>query len=275
MCSPTLARPEPKTVLTASAGAIVGVAVLFLPPVYKAAGPEVVNWVFNIAEVIAAMALMVLIVRVWWAAEPGETLKTISGFMAAGLVLWALGQAVYGYYQVQLGPDFTGATLADGLWLVGYVPVITALILRLHTFGLRLTALRWSAVLGANLLLDAVVIAFVVRPIIEHPNPSQPLMTIINLLYIVGDLVVVLAASLIVQSFSSGAMSMPWSVVASGCLMFCCSDLLFAYGTWNGSFAGPGSTLTPVMLGYNLLFFSAYVTGAAGTYWLGRMHRIL
>jgi len=250
-------------------------AALYLPPVYAWLGEETVTAVFNILQVVSALTLVALVIGVWWSAEPGEPLRAIAGSLALGLTLWAAGQAVYAFYQVELGPEFVGPTPADGLWLAGYVPMIIGLYLRLHTFSLSLTSLRRALVIGLNGLLAAGVILFVVVPILTHPDPLHPLMTAINLAYILGDLLVVLAASLIVQALARGSMSMPWALVAAGCLMFCSSDLLYAYGVWNGSFAAEQAGLSPILLAYNILFLAAYVTAAVGAYWLARLHGVI
>lgn len=261
--------------LLAGASVVTLGAALYLPPVYAALGEPTVTATFNLIQVVSALALVSLVISVWRSAEPGEPLRAIAGSLALGLTLWAAGQAVYAFYQVERGPDFVGPTPADALWLAGYVPLIIGLYLRLHTFSLSPTSARRAVVIGLNGVLAALAILFVVKPILQHPDPRQPLMTAINLVYILGDLLVVLAASLIMQALARGSMSMPWALVAAGCLMFCASDLLYAYGVWNGSLASAQGGPSPVLLAYNILFLSAYVTAAVGAYWLAALHGVI
>ena len=272
---PQLSRLDPRSALLAGASLIGLAAALYLPPVYALLGETAVTTIFNLIQVFSALTLVSLVIGVWWSSEPGETLRAIAGCLALGLTLWAAGQAVYAFFQVERGPDFVGPTPADALWLAGYVPMIAGLYLRLHTFSLNLTTARRVVVIALNGVLAGLAVWFVVRPILEHPDPAQPLSTAINLLYILGDLAVVLAASLIMQALARGSMSTPWALVAAGCLMFCGSDLLYAYGVWNGTLgAGPAGP-TPILLAYNILFLSAYVTGAVGAYWLARLHGVI
>lgn len=154
--------------------------------------------------------------------------------------------------------------------------MILGLYVRLHTFMINPRPARRLILLSVHAVLVVLALVLVVRPILEHVDPAHPLIAIINLLYVLGDLAMALLALLIVQALAQGAMFAPWVVVATGCLMAAVSDLVLAYGSWTGTYPQSSDAgATPVMILFNMTYLSSYVAAAIGAYWLARVHRII
>ncbi len=71
-------------------------------------------------------------------------------FFAAGLGAWAIGDAIFSYYELQLGREPPLPSVADVLYLAGYPLLATGLVLLLRRLG---------AIEGRIALLDAAIIS--------------------------------------------------------------------------------------------------------------------
>lgn len=252
------------------------IAALHLNPIYFAVGPITVLWIYDVTQIIVALTGAAIALLMWWAFERGEILKTIWGALGLGLLLWTFGEVLWSYYQLVLHEDLPSPSLADAFWLVGYVPVLVGLFLRWHTLRAAPRSAWRLAVLGIYLALVVLALVYVLKPILDNPDPEKPIVTVINALYPIGDLLVALGALLILLALVQGSMGGPWVIVVTGYLMVAASDLLFAYGTWSGSYPDdPATGVTVVMFVTNVLYFASYVAAAVGFYGLARQHRIL
>jgi hypothetical protein len=252
------------------------IAILYLDPVYQAVGSIAALWIYNTALLVFALTGVGLALRMWGWFERGEKLKAIWGNLGIGLLLWATGEAIWDTYQLVLHIDLSTPSIADLSWLIGYFPVIFGLVLCFATFRTLPRNLWQLIVLGSYLVLIGLVAAFILIPIALNPDPAQPLMTLINLLYPIGDLAVVGASLLIALLLMGGMLSVSWMYMFAGFMCFAVADLLYLGGTWNGVYLDdPASAITPLSYAYAILYFSSYVLLATGFFIQARLYRTL
>src|SRR5690242_7536564 len=86
--------------------------------------------VSDIAAVLCATTAAFLLVQAWRKMNDQEVSKKVWGLVALGIVLWALAEAMWAYYELVLRVEMPYPSIADLLWFAGYVPLYAALVLR-------------------------------------------------------------------------------------------------------------------------------------------------
>lgn len=230
-------------------------------------------WLYDLLVVLSASTCAALAALLWRSFEAGEVLKTIWGSLALGLVLWAVAEAIYAFYELILNQETPYPSLADGLWVPGYIPLFVALYLRFRS--LRITPSR-GQIAAAVIVFGALVgvsLWFVITPMIAEPDPNI-LLNILNILYPVGDLLVMLGVVLIVLVLSGGELSWPWILIAAGLFILAFGDSLFSYTTWNEVYRPDGqNTLLTALV--DIPYLSAYIIMGFGLFVQARIQRLV
>src|SRR5512142_2232787 len=76
---------------------------LYLPLIYQWVSADGVLWLNNLTNIAAALLSAWLGLRIWRSFQRGESLRTVWGSLAIGLVLWALAEIIWDSYQMFLG----------------------------------------------------------------------------------------------------------------------------------------------------------------------------
>lgn len=245
---------------------------LYTPPVYRLLGGRTVLWIYDLANIAVACLGAWLAFLLWRSFKPGETLSIIWGFLATGLTLWALGEIIWSSDQLLFGEKLPYPSTADVVWLAGYVPVILALALRFRTFQMRLARPVQFAALSAFGLGAAFTILTVIVPILQDSQAGGTLEKLVNVLYPIGDLTVAFFALLIVLVLMGGKLVGAWGLIAFGYLSLAISDVLYAYGVWQGTYqVDPALGLDFMSYLINLLYTASYVLVALGLYQRARL----
>lgn len=206
------------------------VAVLYISPVYREAG-KAVAWFYDLGTVFLAGLATVLMVVMWRTFERGETLWIVWGLLALGMFLWALGEAIWAYYELILDED-PFPSVADVVWTIGYIPLFISFLLRFLSLRTLPTRNQFLIAGGVFLLLLVLGVVFVIAPIITDDEPGDRTEQFLTVLYPIGDLAIAFVALLSVAVLSGGTLSYPWLVLAFGFLVTSVADLVFVYAEW-------------------------------------------
>lgn len=247
-------------------------ACLYTAPIYRLVGADAVLWVNNLTNVAAAMLSVWLAWRLWRSFRRGEILGTIWGSLAIGLALWTVAELVWDFYQFVLGAQAPSVSPADLAWVLGYIALISGLVLRLVSLRMRLRKAWQFVVLALFAILTIPVFIYFILPILNDTNGGLSLAKLVDLIYPLGDLVLAFMALLLVLVLEGGVLSRPWTAIALGCFCVGASDLLYAYAVWRGIYqAGPaaGPDLLSAVIDTSYTF--AYVLVALGLYLQARM----
>jgi hypothetical protein len=189
----------------------------------------------------------------------------IWGAMTLGLVLWALGEAIWTYYELVLQQETPYPSLADVLWTIGYIPLILSI-------AFQFLSLR-SSVSSSSKFLIAVVLAvmiglilwLVVAPILTDPEAGSPVEVFFSLAYPIGDIILISFGVALVAAFLGGKLALSWGAIAAGIILLSIADLLFSYGSWNGLYY-PDGELNFLSGLFDTLYISAYVVWTIGLF---------
>jgi hypothetical protein len=251
----------------AAVGMAVIVILIYTPGTARLLGPIWVLAVYDLIVVSTSVLAAYLATRLWRTHEQGEMLSMIWGNIAVGLILWAAGEIIWSSDQIWGGNSLPYPSLADLFWILGYVPVIFAIGLRLKT--LKITPNKgWQlAILAFYLLIFALAIWRIIVPIFTDPNTTGGFEKTINLLYPIGDLIVCLLAVTLVMVLIGGTLFSSWGMIALGFLCAAVSDLFYAWAVWQGTFeANPAAGMQLGSFVINWLYVLFYLFVAIGLY---------
>ena len=249
-------------------GVLVLAALVNIPLVNHILGPYWSLFIYDACVIASALAAAILSTRLWRVYERGETLSLVWGSMAVGLILWATGEIIWSYDQIWGGMSLPYPSLADFLWIIGYVPIIWALVNRYRTFRVKLSRWWQFAVLAIYVVVLFTVIIFILYPIFFTDLEAVSVFEkIVNLIYPIGDLIVAFLATMLVMVLIGGVLFSSWGLIAVGFLFAAISDLIYAWTVWQGTYhVIPTLGIDISSFITNLLYVAFYVLVAIGLF---------
>jgi hypothetical protein len=248
-------------------GMMVVAILLYIPGVSSLLGPFWTLAIYDLMVIAAALLAAFLAALLWRVFERGETLSAIWGCIAVGSILWATAEIIWSYDQLWGGNSLPSPSLADVLWIIGYIPIILALGLRLYTLKIAPNKGWQIAILGLYLLFIVLLVWMIIVPIYSDPATTRVSEKIINLLYPIGDFILGLLAIALVMVLIGGTIFNSWGLIAIGFLCAAASDLLFAWSVWQGTYLNnPAEGMEPVSFVVNISYIASYILVVIGLY---------
>lgn len=226
-------------------------------------------WLTNVSTFVAAWIGVYLAYRLWRSYAPAETGRRVWLAMFIGLLLWAVGEGLWLYFDLRQGSDVPYPSLADLAWTVGYFPLAIGLWLRYSSLGVRPGLGQWLA-LALICMVGVVAVRYVLWPILTYPGYDRPIEQILNVSYPVGDLVLLVGAVLVAGAVWGGRLSIPWLMISLGVAVLSLSDLFFSYTTWNEIYIPDGPVNAPTAL-VDLPYLAGDLAIALGAYLQARL----
>ncbi len=254
--------------------ATVIVALTYVPAVEQALSPVVCSWIYYLLLLPSLATMVTAGVLLWRSFARGEVLKLIWAFLTLGMGLWAVAEVLSGYYELIAAAEVVYPSPADLLWVIGYLPLFAALLLRFRSLRARPAGWQWGLALGIFVGLAALAVVFVIGPIVADPHASL-LEKVLNVVYPVGDLAVALIALLCMLVLVGGELSWPWGTIATGYLIMALADLLYGYAEWQGIYPAAlveGRNFIAALA--DVPYFASYVIVVLGVYMQARLQRV-
>jgi hypothetical protein len=230
------------------------VAYIYLYEVQPLPGP----WNDNFAALLISLAAIcgaVVVTFTWRRFPPADRgPRQVWGNFALALWLWAAAETVvFGYYL--LGLELPSLSVADILWLVGYVFFASALIHQYHL--VYRTTRRREVGITLGVVGGLLVVGVVITVLFQQFAPSDKtwLETLVTVLYPLLDLAVGLAALWLVYAFGAGLLGRPWL----GLFVFALADALYAWLEVTGIYQGFVATANPLSLATDVMYLAAYL----------------
>jgi len=210
----------------------------------------------------------------WNSFEPGEVLRAIWGYLALSLLLWTMAESISAYYELVLRVDIPFPSLADALWLLGYIPLFAGLFLRFRSLGVPLRVSQIARSFLPFLIVAVPGFILIILPILVDVSSGSLAERLISAAYPVGDLLVVLGALLSVLALAGGALGRMWLIVAAGFLVVTASDLLFSYASWYElyTYSSPVNLITAIT---DITYVASYILIGVGVLGQARLHHAI
>ena len=140
--------------------------------------------------------------------DPRVPQRLVWSLLGVGLLLWALAEVLWAYYQigVGVGVDVPYPSPADVLWALGTAPMILGVFLGHRSLGVRLSPRERTAAAGAYAILLTLLAGGLLAPMF-FSQPAVPWAeAFLGVYYLIGDLTLAFIATL---SFVSCGMGWP------------------------------------------------------------------
>jgi len=231
------------------------------------------TWFANVGTLLGAWSVVVLALLLWRSYAPDEVARRIWLALFVGFLLWAIGDTLWAFYDLQPGAEVPYPSPADLAWAAGYLPLWLALWLRYRSMEVRPGRGQWLA-LSLIVLVGLVVFGYVLLPIMTYPGYDRMIEQALDVLYPVGGFILFAEAVLVAAAVRGGRLSSPWQVIALGIAVLSLADLVFAYATWNDMYVIEGTPNLITILA-DVPYMGAYAAIAVGEFVLGRLEGTL
>jgi len=219
----------------------------------------------DISNIIFSLTALWVLYIAWSSSEVHDGSKRIWGLFALGILLWAAAEIIWAYYEIILEIETPYPSLADILWIPGYLPLFWGLILRHRMLNVKLDQRRITTIILTTALFLFASIYFVLIPNIVEFDIERLDESLLNLFYPLGDLVLFILSTLILFSFERGRYAVTWMFVAIGFIIMSVSDLLFSYLSWYGYYY-PDGQVNFVSIVVDVTYALSYLLLALGIY---------
>ncbi len=261
-------RDDPRSFRFA-VGAVVVWAAFSLAYILGPFGGDSPTWIANIGTLLGAWSVALLALLLWRSYTPGEVGRRVWLAMFLGFLLWAIGDSLWAFYDLQPGGEVPYPSPADVAWVAGYPFLWTALWIRYRSMEARPGRRQWVTL---ALLVPAgiVVFGFVLWPILTYHGYDRLIEQALDALYPVGEFILFTGSILVAVAMFGGRLSFPWRIIAVGIAVLSVADLVFAYATWNDLYVIEGTPNAITILA-DAPYMGAYAAIAVGEYVLGRL----
>ncbi|MBD2099814.1 hypothetical protein [Leptolyngbya sp. FACHB-261] len=186
---------------------------------------------------------------------------------ALGLLLYFLGDLVFGYYEVVLRSE-QSVSIADFFYFGTYALLGVGMILAIASR--RLTLDLWQWVLVAVVGLLGALFALWVNHAAAMANPSAPLLDrLVTAAYPLFDTALLIITTILLLAFWGGRFAQAWRLIAGGVLALYVADSYYQYAS-NAFKDYQSGSLTEVFF---VLFPVLFAIGAAVEYELSNKSR--
>lgn len=207
---------------------------------------------------VAATAVIVsgLALRKYWGNSGDKFSKIWTGF-TLGMIFWFLGELGWTIYTLLLNVEIPYPSIADVVWLIGYVPLFIALYLYIQTFQIALSKKMFTTATIAVCIVSFVFLLFLVPPIFADTAEKDMITLTVDLAYPALDIVLFSLSILGLLIFAKGKIAQAWLLINGAILMNVIGDLLFSYTTLQGTYYNGHWSELFLALGY-ILFALAF-----------------
>jgi hypothetical protein len=239
--------------------------------VFAWAGPGSETWFANIGAMLGSWTVAALAVLLWRSYDPHEVARSIWLPLAVGFLLWAIGDTLWSYYDLQAGADIPYPSIADIAWTVAFPFLWLGLWRRYRSLGVSLGRSQWLAP-AIIIVVGVLVFGAVLWPILTYTEYDRQIERLLDVFYPVGELILFAGAVVVAASVRGGRLAPPWLAIAVGIAVLSLADLVFAYATWHEVYLveGPPNLITILC---DVPYMGAYAVIAVGAYALGRLDR--
>ena len=195
--------------------------------------------------------------------DPRVPQRRVWSLLGVGLLLWALAEILWTYFQIGIGDELPYPSPADIVWAVGTAPLLLGLFLGHRSLGVRMSPRQRAGAVGVYAVLLTLLAGGLLAPM-YFSQPAVPWAeAFVGTYYLVGDLTFAFIASLSLVVLWDGLIGRPWLPIVIGALLFAISDASFAYAAWIGIYA-TGANLLSVAI--DVAYLAAYASIALGAY---------
>jgi hypothetical protein len=247
------------TIVTAAIVAYVAINIFVI------GGENFVLTLTSYASPIFSMIAAALAIRTWSDIHAKDVSKSVWAGIAAGLGLWAIGDVASASATMIYGDNVPQITISDIFWLAAYVALSIALLLRSRSLGITPGKRQMLSSFGVIVALLILSVYFVIWPLIKNAANHDVAASLVNVLYPIGDVLVMMLSIFIIIRLGEGSLAAVWQVLALGLALRSFGDLMYNFATANGLY-WPDDHLTLVSILSDIPYVTSYLAISLGIY---------
>lgn len=233
--------------------------------IFLIGGIDFVSSLDTVLPLVFSLLAAITFIFAWWSTHHTGVLKRVMGLLALGLSGWAIAEFIWLYAVEIQGIELPYPSIADAIWLAGYLPMYAALYLQYQTVRSNISNFQRYGILSLGLLFFATAGYFVIWPIVSYFDPQAMLESILNILYPLMDVFLFILTVLISFSLVEGRFSTFWKIIAVGFIIMTLSDLVFSYAVWNETY-WPDGQINAITIVIDVSYMFSYLVLALGAY---------
>ncbi len=248
------------------AGLVVVLAIVFiLINVFVIGGDDFVISISDLVPIPLSIMTTVSSFVMWRKFVPRSSGTSMWGWLVIGWGMWAVGETLY-FVLSQSSAEIPYPSAADLFYIGGYFPFAVGLISRLRETPRRLTSSQRFRLFVSYAILVAVAFTFVIQPVLRHSEPSTNIITLLDISYAIGDILVLLLAIRLLVDYQVRASNSGWVLLIIGFILMTFADLMYSY-TISFALYNPGGKANLITsLGNSIPYALAYIFFIMGIY---------
>ena len=155
-------------------------------------------------------------------------------FFTMGLLLWLISKISWSVYTMPPNATIPYPSLADVLWLAGYLPLFAALHSYLRSFGFSLSRIRYSAFALTVSFALLWLFILLVPPVVA--TSEEGLTVLLSLVYLGLDLSLFSLSVHGLFVFFNGRIGVAWAFVSGALFLNAVGNILFSYATQSSTY---------------------------------------
>ncbi len=155
-------------------------------------------------------------------------------FFTMGLLLWLISKVSWSAYTMTPNAMAPHPSLADVLWLAGYLPIFAALHSYLRSFGFSLSRIRYSAFALTVSLALLWLFIILVPPVVAASE--RDMTVLLSLVYLGLDLSLFSLSVHGLFVFFNGRIGVAWAFVSGALFLNAVGNILFSYATQTNTY---------------------------------------
>ena len=148
------------------------------------------------------------------------------------VLLWFLGESVWGIYELLLAVEVPYPSAADIFYLAGYLPALLGITFFLVRVKTAIKGIAFQAAILSGLVIIGSAVVFLINPIIA--SSSSNLAKIFDVGYPSLDAILLVLAVTMLIAFADGKIGESWFWISFGMILTTMADLAFSFGTLSG-----------------------------------------
>jgi hypothetical protein len=207
------------------------ILILLIVNIFLIGGDAFVHTFNSIPDAPFAIIVTVFAASVWRQMSTEDQRRRLWGGLVFGWALWALAETIWSLYSI-FGQEVPYPSLADLFWVVGYIPMTIGLLDSVRTIPTKLTSSQKTLIWGVSAATILLTLVFVFIPIIQDFDPQNLIVSALDLIYPLGDLLLMSIVWWLFFVYEKGDYGFGWRLLIVGFILTTFSDLVFTYATW-------------------------------------------
>jgi hypothetical protein len=186
----------------------------------------------NTFEAVAYLGASLLCWRNWRSTQMVSSRKVWLS-IGLGMVAYFIGGLIFGYIEIVLNQK-PEVSIADVFFVLTYICLGTGMALALFSRKINLEVWQWLIVVGIGGLgsfLARLVFQQSQAATTEPDQIIEQVKFILDLFYIVSDVLLLIIATMMLLAFWGGKLSLSWRMIAAAAFSLYIADMWFKYAT--------------------------------------------